>query len=343
MVDLSGAGIVESTAEFVQSAANADEWIDLGDVALNAAAVGLDMLGIIANPVDALGSTAIAFIIEQLAPLRAVLDWTTGDPDSVKNAITSWNDTAVALDAVGNAHRSAPARHAPTWINGGSDSAQGCIEVMAFRSDQILGAGMACIAMAQLTANAGRWIAAARGVIRDIIAAYVWELVQKAAAKLAVAPLTFGASMAEFVVDAMIRLSMALRKIQGVITRVVTRLSEISQSLARLATMFDKLAGVSRRTETNVWFQHGTLIPNPVGAPLKFGLDAARESAKIDSTERQTRRPDHEDDIDDLHRQHDDGVDGRVISDQARNREDIEKTPPRGYETEDWWSRKGTL
>ncbi len=344
MVDVAGGGLLESIAETVQAAGNADEHIDLGDVAINAAAVGLDALAFIANPVDALGSSAIAFVIEHLAPLRAALDWTTGDPDGVQNATEGWNDIAVGLDTLAGKLRTAPGQYAPTWINGGTPSATGCAEVMTFRSDQIYGASMACVAIAQQTAGAGTWVAAARGVIRDLIAGYVWELVQKAIAKLAVAPFTLGASMAEFVVNAVIRMSDVLRKIGRVLSKLLNRLTEISTTLSKLGRLVDRYLGMTLRTETNVVVRHGTLLPNVVGMGLKFGLDWAREETKVDHTQTRSNQTGlNQDRVDERHRQHDAGVNEQVTTDAAKNPDGIEETPPGFQETEDWWTRKGTL
>lgn len=343
MVDVTGGGLLESIAETVQ-AATADEHIDLGEVAINAAAVGLDALAYVANPVDALGSSAIAFVIEHLAPLRAALDWTTGDPDSVQNAIKGWNDIAVGLDTVAGKLRTAPGQYAPTWINGGTPSATGCAEVMTFRSDQIYGASMACVAIAQQTASAGTWVAAARGVIRDVIAGFVWELVQKAIAKLAVAPFTLGASMGEFVINAVIRMSAVLRKISRVLSRLAKRLTEISTTLRKLGRLVDRYLGMTLRTETNVYFRHGTLLPNLLGMGAKVGLDWAREEMKVDHTQTQSNQTGlSQDRVDERHRQHDAGVNEQVTTDEAKNPDGIEETPPGFHETEDWWTRKGTL
>jgi hypothetical protein len=342
MVDVTGGGLAESVAETLQAAQSADEWIDLGDVAVNAAVVGIDALGFMSNPIDSLGSSAIGFLIEHLAPLRAALDWTTGDPDSIQNAITGWNDLALTLDKIANDHRPAPERYAPTWINGGSKSAANCTEIMAFRSDQISGASMACVGMAQQTANAGMLIAAARNVIRDMIAEYVWQQLKKAAAKLAFAPFTFGATAGEFVMNAMIEMSRLLQKISRVMTKVVDKLAEISQRLTGLAKIFDKYLGLTRRTgSAGILFAKGTLLPSFTGGVLKFGVEMAKEGEKVDSAERQSDQDAGR--VDEMHDQYDAGVNPRIRTDEAKNPEEIEKTPPGQYETEDWWTRRGTL
>ncbi|HEX6351680.1 hypothetical protein [Actinophytocola sp.] len=356
MIDLAGGGIAESIAETIQSAQNADEWIDLGDVVVNSAAVGLDALGFIANPVDSLATTAISFIIEHLAPLRAVLDWTTCDPDSVQGAITTWNDLATALDKIGNDHRPAPGRYAPTWIDGGSDSAASCADVMSFRSDQIYGASMACVGLAQSTATAGQWLAAGRTVIRDLIAEFIWKLLRKAAAKLAFAPFTFGATAAEFVMNAVIEMSRLLQKITRVLGKVVDKLAEISRRLTDLAHVVDKYLGLTRLTSTTAVFRQGLLVPNLTGAALKYGVEAGKEAVKVDSTARQSspagpnateaEQQEAERDaarVHEMHQQHDAGDNPRLTTEEAKDPARIENTPQGRYETDDWWTRKGTL
>jgi hypothetical protein len=338
MVDFAGGGLAESASETVQSLSDIDEWVDVGDVAANTAGVALDALGYVANPIDTLASSAIGWLIEHLAPLRAALDATAGNPVSVQNAVARWNDTAVALDAVARAYGSVAERMAPTWTGGGSASARTCAEAMDLRTEQVYGASMACVDMAEHTAVTGALIAAARGVIRDLIASYVWELCEKAIAKLAVAPFTFGASTAEFTVDALIRMSKLLKKIDRVVDTLVDRLQDVIPRISSCATFFDAVAGLTRRGEMAAWFP-GKLLPNLVGIPGKFGVDVARETTKVHTTEtRSNQTGGNAEIVQERHRRHDAGE-----NQEGRPARVDDATPPGPYETEDWWSRRGTL
>lgn len=324
MVDLAGGGLAESIAETNRSLTR--EHINLGEITLNYAVVGLDMLGVMANPVEALATSVISFIIEHLKPFRDVLDWTTGDPDGVQSAVERWNTIAADLHELGIDHRDSATKLAPTWRAGDTESFSNGDKVINFRADQIDGARMACIAMADLTASSGTWVAAARGIIRDIIAAYVWDQLKKAAVKLPFGLLTAGASVAEFFTNAMISLGKALRRIGKVLDALLEHLKSIAKGLQKtardlhsFAKTLDKRIGLMTRTEGNVWFTRGTLVPN--WGVLKGVVDFGREEAKANATERQASAEDARL-VDNLHEQHDGNPVPKASAESETKKED---------------------
>lgn len=318
MVDLAGGGLAESIAESIQSLHR--EHVNLGEVTLNVAVVGLDTLGIMANPVEALATSAISFIIEHLKPFRDVLDWTTGDPDGVQSAVERWNTVAADLYRLGDDHRKSATKLAPTWSAGDSASFSNGNEVINFRADQIHGASMACIALAEQTASSGTWVAAARGIIRDIIAAYVWDQLKKAAVKLPFGLLTAGASVADFFAEAMFALGTAVRRIHNILDKLLDHLKEIGKFLQSVTKKLDEYIGLMTRTKGNVWLPKGTLVPN--WGVLKGAVDYAREETRANATERRAS-PEDTKLVDHLHEQHD----GNAVPKTSADKDDSTTVP----------------
>jgi hypothetical protein len=330
MVDhLSGAGPAESLYELGQSFGAAD-----GDsMVLNGVAVGLDLLGALANPIDTLGSSVIGWIIDHIAILRAPLDFTVGNPDVVQNAVQQWNDTAINLDEIADRQKAALGKEIPTYVNGGSSSVPAFTEAMGQRELQIRGAGMTCTEIAELTAQAGTWIAGIRGVIRDMIAGFVWDLLEKAVAKFAFAPLTFGATAAEFLADTMIRVSNLVRRIAGKLDELVGSLKLISGNLKKLADRLDTLLTPKITPGELVDVLDGALPAVP-----KLGLDVAREKAKVSTTQTATTDEADAQKAKDKH--------GTLVDDGYQQREKVRERwrgEPGPYETEDWWTKRGDL
>ncbi len=325
---VAGAGPVDSLYEAGKAAFDGN----VAGIALNTASVGIDTLGLLSNPVDSLATSIIGWLIDHLAFLRYPLDITVGNPDAVQRAIKEWNDTALELDDIANQQATAFDTQMPTYLNGMSPSVPGFSNAMNFREFQIRGAAMTCVEIAQLTAETGAKIAGVRGVIRDIIADFVWELIQKAVAKFAFAPLTLGATATEFLTNAMIRASTVMKKIGEKLSELLSSLKILSRRLKKLAGRFDDLLGTTMRTSG----KH-TLWPG-FGLILKTPLEVVKEQVKVGSEQTATT---DDADGDRSEQKHEQVADPQYQ--EAEQARDENFGDPGTYETEDWWTRRGTL
>src|SRR5262245_11106987 len=91
-----GAGIVESFFQTADSMTRLGDG-DVAEVGLNAAALSLDLLGVFMDPVGALATAGIGWLIEHLSFLREPLDWLAGNGDRIKAAVGTWNQVSVAI------------------------------------------------------------------------------------------------------------------------------------------------------------------------------------------------------------------------------------------------------
>ncbi len=326
---VSGAGPVDSLYEAGKAAFDGN----VAGIALNTASVGIDTLGFLSNPVDSLATSVIGWLIDHLAFLRFPLDITAGNPDAVQSAVKGWNDTALELDDIANQQAEALRTQVPTFLNGMSPSAPGFKDAMTFREYQIRGAAMTCVEVAQLTAEAGATIAGVRSVIRDITANFIWELIQKAVAKFAFAPLTLGATATEFLTNAMIRASTVMKQIGEKLSGLLSNLKILTGRIKVLAKRFDSLlgAGIPLSRSKNA-------LKVPVGPILKTPLELVKEEVKVGSEQTATTDGADGERAEQMHEQVADP--NYQEAEQARDRHFGD---PGTYETEDWWTRRGTL
>jgi hypothetical protein len=328
MVDLSGSGVGESMAGTVDAITGFDDATDVGDVVLNTATAAIDGLGFLANPVDALATSVIGWLVEHLEPLRWPLDVTLGDPEAVQRTVTRWNDSALALDGASKDYGKAPETAAPTYLRGGSRSAAALAEVVPFRAEQISGAATACALVAQQTARAATAVAATRGLIRDTIVALVWDLLKKAVSRLAFAPFTFGGAAAAFVCETMFLVANELKRIGGYLADLLENLKVLVSNLGKVTARLDRYFSVAREVDTFRRF-----MPNVTAAP-KVVLDVTREYLKADDTALATS---DETDTAEVRAHHED------LDEAAIEERNADAPPPTEVETKDWWTRKGTL
>jgi hypothetical protein len=329
MGDLSGLGLGESIANTVGSITNFDDASDVGDVALNTATMAIDGLGFLANPVDALATSIIGFLLEHLQPMRWALDMTFGDPEAVQNTIKQWNDSALVLDEQAKGYAKAPETRAPTYLHGNSPSAAALAAFVPFRAEQISGAAAACAQVAQETAQAAALVAATRGLIRDAIAAFVWDLLQKAVTRLAFAPLTFGGAAGAFVAETIYRTANELKFHGKALAELLEKLQVVVANLRKVTDKLDRYLSVTRAVGPM-----GKLRVNPTAVP-KLALDFARETMKADDAALATSDESSAEAVRDQHQ--------RVDDEDTREERNAGLPPPVGLETEDWWTRRGTL
>ena len=90
--DLEGAGVVSSWAEL--AAALTAEQVDPHQVGFAAAGAGLDTLGAVLHPFDALLQAGLGWLVEHVAFLREPLDALAGDPDAVLAQARHWDRVA---------------------------------------------------------------------------------------------------------------------------------------------------------------------------------------------------------------------------------------------------------
>ncbi|MFC4858175.1 hypothetical protein [Actinophytocola glycyrrhizae] len=318
-MNTSGAGLVDAIAELAGSIG--DENSNGLDGVLGIGNVLIEGLGVIANPLDALATSAISWIIDHVAILRWPLDITIGDPRVVTSTVTTLNDTALALDRLASEQNSSIAREVPTYLEGDTQSSIAFSNHMRFRAAQLSGASLACAGAAQAIAMGGTRIAAVRSAIRDLIAEYVWNLLELAAKRLPMGFLTAGAAVADFCARALSWAATLIDKIGGMLRKLLDALADIGKQVKQIAEMVSKL--VSPTSAAKHWRPGLGLVP-------RTAMSWSTEAAKVDSTERATA---------DKSAAGQERV-GHMHAEEDERQED----PPLGPTREpDWWTRKGNL
>lgn len=235
--DVGGAGAVESVVQLVESSTR-DSETDLAEIAMNGAAVGLDGLGFVMDPLGSLATAGIGWLIEHISFLREPLDWFAGNPDDVKAACAVWNDVARKLDDIGTQQDEAIKREVRSWEEAAAEAFRKSHGQLA---QEMHAVGAACTSVSTQIANFGALVGAVRGMIRDLISTFVWEVIRNSVIALAGSAVTFGGAAAAFAAWAVGRGAMVLgkiakyvAKIMGIVGRVTGRLTELFGKLGDL-------------------------------------------------------------------------------------------------------------
>lgn len=232
--NFAGAGPAESVAQLADSITRAGEG-DFAEIGLNALATGLDVLSLVMDPLGTFATAGIGWLIEHVSFLREPLDWLAGNGDKIKAAVASWNATAKTLGDVATEQRTAVDNQVRGWEKSAADGFRQSQGALAGEIDAM---SKTCIAVAGDISTAGTITAAIRGMIRDLISLFVWEVIRNAAIALATSWCSFGASVAAFAAWTVGRGAVVLGKITQMIAKVMRAVTKI---LGRLKGLFSKV------------------------------------------------------------------------------------------------------
>lgn len=213
-------GIFGSAANTIYDGAKGD-W---GAVAGDLAAVGMDLLGFVTNPLGSLLSAGIGWLIEHIGFLKEGLDLLAGDPDAVNAMATTWSNIAKRM-------RETSEKYSDTLdtLSGSQGAAiDGYRKAVQDFSTVVAGGAGHATSAAQAMTVAASAVGVVRGAVRDAIATFVSNAIIKFAAATALAPVTFGASQAAFIADTVAQGAITAGKNAKKISKVVKQLEKVA-------------------------------------------------------------------------------------------------------------------
>lgn len=230
-----GAGVADGAAQIVKSIQDGD-WLSAG---ANVATASIDVLGFIDNPVKAIGTTVVGWLIEHISFLDWYLDHTVGDPQAVQNAAESFFRAAQELDNVAAEQIRSFGSGMNTYRQGGSKSAQEFESRVEPRGDQLKTLSLQCLGLGHAMNMAGMLVSTCRGLMRDLLTEFTWWVLKKAAIALAAAPYTAGGSLAALLADTVTFAAQTATKLADKLTILARELGGLFAKLQRLASLLD--------------------------------------------------------------------------------------------------------
>lgn len=239
MVDTAGAGIIDTVNTAAQDLNNPGDW------AMDGLALGLDALGLIANPLGGLLSAGIGWLIEHLAFLKEPLDDLAGDPEAINRVAAVWGEQVRSeIASISDEYERALSSEIESWKG---DAAEKYREKAKLIVAQIRSLEDAATSVSEAVRGSGVLVATVRGIIRDLIAQVVSEIVIAAAAALASSWFTLGGSIAAFTGWAVARSAATAGKIAGKISKLLMKLASVLNKFSKLRGAVQSLAKLSRK------------------------------------------------------------------------------------------------
>lgn len=159
-----------------QSVGKLGDAISSGDWSGVGAGEALDVLGAIVNPVDALASAGVSWLMENVQPLREALDMLAGDPAAIQGYAQQWRDQAQKVTASAGELGDYVQRDTAAWLG---DAGEAYRKQAAEQVDGVGAAGATAESVARAVETAGQVCAAVRMIVKELIAEFVSRVLMR--------------------------------------------------------------------------------------------------------------------------------------------------------------------
>lgn len=223
---LSGTGIWADSEQLGKDIKSKD-WVQ---VSFDSAAVGLDTLGLIQDPIGTAFSMLAGWMIDHLKPLKLILDELAGNPDTVTGVANTWTNISKALTAAANEYAAAVPPETAGWQGQAADAYRRQAGTLV---QALGGAGALADGMSALVSIGAELVATVRSAVRDIIANLVGELVSDAIQEAC----TLGAATPVVVEEA----TGAIERETSVATKLIESLVKVLKNAVFIASKINTL------------------------------------------------------------------------------------------------------
>lgn len=237
-----GAGVIDSwksvatSAEEIKTAHDGQQAAVGIELGINVASAVLDTVGFAVDPLAKLIAAGLGWLIEHVSFLRWPLDQVAGDPDAIKVIADDLHKIAQDLRNTGKDMDSALAAQVPSWQGPAADAFRTEIKGHKTHVDD---AGHAVDIAGYVVQTTMALIAAVRALFRDIITTLLGDIISTMIMALALAVVSFGASIAAGVTKVVIQAT-------ATVADLVKKLKVIGEFAADVGKRLGELAKLTK-------------------------------------------------------------------------------------------------
>ena len=271
-----GAGIIDAANQL-------DKAVDDGNkvgIGLGSAGVTLETLGLVLDPIGSVLAAGIGWLIEHVTPLRWPLDVLHGDPFGITTAAQAIENEKNAMDVMATQHQAKLATLMSSWQGPAADEFKTHMDAVT----EGLGVlGKAIDFAGKQMKIAGGIIGAIRGIIRDMLAMFLAMLLKAALIALALAPISFGASIVAFIgttiggVAALLgKISTTLAKLTSTMTASLKNMGNVSKATDNFNSAVGNAGKAGGKTSGKPKPTQGGGVGKPIPKPPGGGAPPAK-------------------------------------------------------------------
>ncbi|WP_206794474.1 WXG100 family type VII secretion target [Amycolatopsis sp. MtRt-6] len=246
-------------AGFFEAATGLDKAVKEHDqvaIGIGSAGMALETIGLVLDPIGSLLTAGIGWLIEHITILRWPLDILMGDPIGIAAASEALTAEKKKLEQWSADHQQALDTLMKEWSGQAADQFKKDMDAV---TEQLGSLGGYLDEAGKNMKIAGGIVGAFRGILRDLIAMLLATIIKGALIAAALAPVTFGASIAIFIGTTIGTVATALGKIGAKLAQLAKKLGELLKALTKLGKAGDDLAAAKPPTSS--------LTPAPTPKP----------------------------------------------------------------------------
>ncbi|GAA2558459.1 hypothetical protein GCM10010435_31870 [Winogradskya consettensis] len=225
-----GLGLVEDAYQITTGIQN-DSWVD---VTLGGVGGALDLLSAALDPLGALVSWGVGWLMEHVKPLKEALDWLAGNADAVAAQAATWSNVSKFTDSARAEYASRLGSEVSGWFGASGDAYR---EHASAHLTALEGIATSSQGISYAVQGAGLLVGLVRGIVRDLIADFVATLAVRLPEWLAEEGLTLGLAT-----------PVVIGQVSSLVAKWVAKIEHfvrgLLNSLKRLSPMIDKLGEI---------------------------------------------------------------------------------------------------
>jgi uncharacterized protein YukE len=264
----SGTNQAQNLLAHIKSTSDA---MDKGDVlgsAMGVANVAMDVIGIVGDPMGAITSAGVGWVLNAVSFLREPFDILKGDPSAITGSSQSWLSAANSLTATAEKYRAASKTQTQGWSGTAGD---GYRAASSSQADGLEALAKASQSVSSAITQAGKAVAEGRKIVMDLISEAVSKIIQICIEALSSSWLSFGASIAAGIAQ-------SVQKAVSTAQKLVQKIQKVVQTLQKIIQFVQKVMQIVQQVKQLLEMIGGKAseVPNaqPTTAPVAYNVNA---------------------------------------------------------------------
>jgi uncharacterized protein YukE len=253
----SGGNIVNDV-QSLEKDISSGSWIQAGLAGMH---VVSDAAQILSNPVGAIVSYGLHFLLSAVKPLQEAVGWLVGNPGQVSSYGDSWQHVAQSVNQIGNSFTATVRKDTANWTG---SSADGYRAYAAGQADNLSAVATATRAIGGATQVVGQLVKQVQGTIEKLVSQAMQQVIQTAlsASFMITIPLVV-AEVVNEVVSWIQKIAKVIQDLAGAFNKLEPLMSGLSQLFGHASRSLS--SGVKPLAAINHDTVSGISLPTPVG------------------------------------------------------------------------------
>jgi len=223
----------------IKSTADSMEKGDILGSVSGVANVAMDVIGITGDPMGAISSAGVGWVLGAVSFLKEPFEVLKGSPSAITGSASSWGTAASGLTSTAGQYREAATTQTTNWLGAASDGYRAASTNQANGLDAL---AQASKGVSTAITSAGQAVASARKTVMDLIGEAVQKIIQICIEALSKSWLSFGASIAQGIAQ-------SVQKAVQTGTKLVSEIQKVIQTLQKIMQVVQQITQIAQQVK----------------------------------------------------------------------------------------------